>query len=159
MHLYFLRHAPALARSEWSGTDDLRPLSDHGEETARTVARRIAELDLALDVILTSPFERALRTAVIVHEALGGVPPLVQERLLEPARFNPKALASLLAPHAKAGNVMLVGHDPSMTSVLSPLVGGGRFQMKKGGLALVEFDPHAPTESVLKWFVPPRLLR
>jgi len=119
----------------------------------------IVALDLGLDAILSSPFERALRTAYIVRAHLGDAPALVEEPSLEPSSFSLDALGTMLAPYREASAVMLVGHEPSMTEVLESLLGGGRYALKKGGLVRVDLDPLEPSTAILKWFAPPRLLR
>ena len=158
MRLYFLRHALAYSRSEWDGPDSARPLSEDGLRTAADVAEAIAMMDLGLSAILSSPFERALRTAVIVRDRLPDPPPLVEEPGLEPSAFSLSSLLKMLAPCGDDAAVMIVGHEPSMTGVLEALVGGGRYVLKKGGLLRVDVDTHEPTRAILKWFVPPRLL-
>ena len=159
MRLYFLRHATAYSRDEWDGPDSERPLSDEGLGTAADIAETIDVLDLGLGVILSSPFERALRTAIIVREQLRDAPPLVEERALEPSSFCLEALTAMLAPYRETAAVMLVGHEPTMTEVLEALLGGGRYALKKGGLVRVDLDPIDLSGAVLRWFAPPRLLK
>jgi phosphohistidine phosphatase len=159
LELYLLRHATAYSRDEWGGPDSERPLSEPGLKTAACVAEAIAAMDLGLGVILTSPFERALRTATIVRDHMADAPPLVEEPRLEPAAFSLDSLAAMLAPYGDALAVMVVGHEPTMTEVLGGLLGGGRYVLKKGGLVRVDLDPTDPSGAVLKWFAPPRLLK
>lgn len=159
MKLYLLRHAAAHARDDWAGPDSERPLSKEGLDTAADVAQTIVELDLGLGVILSSPFERAFRTASIVREHLTDAPPLVTEPGLEPSSFSLDALTTMLAPYRETSAVMLVGHEPSITTVLEALLGGGHYELKKGGLARVDLDPLELSGAVLKWFAPPRLLK
>jgi phosphohistidine phosphatase SixA len=159
MNVYLLRHGPALSRESWDGPDELRPLTSDGEDLVYDVASRIRRLGLALDVVLTSPYERALRTATVLCERLADETPLIQDPRLEPGRFDADALVTMAQPYEDAGAIMMVGHDPSMSTAISDLVGGGRFSLRKGGLARVDLDPASPETSTLVWFVPPRLLR
>lgn len=159
MRLYLLRHAPALSRREWTEPDAGRPLTENGEEVARSVARRIRQLDLGLEVIVTSPYERALRTAVIVHDELHNHPVrLIEDARLEPARFTLDALDELLRPFDDDASIMLVGHEPSMTEVISQVIEGGRLALKKGGLVRIDTDPGMRTSGTLKWLIPPSVL-
>jgi len=158
MKLYFLRHAPALSREEWDASDDLRPLSVEGAALARNVALRIASMDLGLVAIITSPYKRALGTALPVSEALGAGATLIEDRGLEPGMFTRSSLAGMLARYAAAPALMVVGHEPCMTGVISDVIGGGRLNMKKGGLARVDIDPVTLQDGVLRFFVPPGLL-
>src|SRR5262245_36346525 len=70
MNLYLLRHAKACDRSKKWTPDSKRPLTPEGEEKMYDVARGIKKLDLSFDVILASPYARALRTAQIAAEVL-----------------------------------------------------------------------------------------
>jgi phosphohistidine phosphatase len=159
MKLYFLRHGPALSRGEWDGADSDRPLSADGEAVVRSVARWIVEWQLGLDAILTSPYERALRTARIVEETLADGTPLVYEPGLEPGRFTLDSLWETASGRADSQSILLVGHEPSMSEVLSEVVGGGRYGFKKGGLARVDLYAVSPPAGELRWLVPPRLMR
>lgn len=158
MKLYMLRHGPALSRSEWKQSDELRPLSDHGVEVVRAVTNKMAALDLGIELIVTSPFERALRTAAMLRESLGGDVELQEDKGLEPGRFDLEALAEILSRTPEAGAVVVVGHEPSMSTVLSSVVGGGALTFKKAGLARADLWSAAPPAGELRWLVPPSLL-
>ena len=58
MKLFFLRHGLAGDRSEWKGNDATRPLTDNGVEKMQRTAATLAQLDLELDAIITSPLVR-----------------------------------------------------------------------------------------------------
>lgn len=158
VRLYFFRHGPALSRSEWDESDDQRPLSEQGESVVRSVSKRIKALELGLGVILASPYERALRTAAILHDVLGDEVPLLEEHGLEPAAFDLDSLADMLEPHRTLDSVVLVGHEPSMSRTASDLIGGGTLVLKKAGLIRIDLNPGTPLTGELRWLVPPSLL-
>lgn len=116
-------------------------------------------LELGVGVILTSPYERALRTAAILRDVLGEETPLLEEHGLEPGTFNLDSLADMIEPHRTLDSVLLVGHEPSMSSVASELVGGGTFVLKKAGLVRIDLYSGTPLSGELRWLVPPSLLR
>ncbi|MRS12244.1 MAG: hypothetical protein EG823_04130 [Actinobacteria bacterium] len=157
MKLYFLRHGPALSREEWTGDDDLRPLSEHGVSVIREVARHMARLRLGIEVALTSPCERALRTALLVCEEIPSIR-CVEDARLGPGTFGPGVLAAILEPYSEQESLLLVGHDPSMTTAIAGLMGGGRLDLKKGGLLRIDLDPASPSTGVLRWYATPSLL-
>lgn len=68
MKLYFVRHG----ESEWNATKLHQPpdvkLSANGLRQAEFVAKRFKNIDI--DIILTSPFERARKTAEIIGEEI-----------------------------------------------------------------------------------------
>jgi len=51
-----------------------------------------------------------------------------------------------------------VGHEPDFSDTISRLIGGGRLDLKKGGLALVELEDRATPAGRLLWLLPPRVL-
>ena len=70
MNLYILRHGIAAEREEWDKDDALRPLTREGEKQMAEVARAMKKMGLEFDLILSSPSERAKKTAEIVAEKL-----------------------------------------------------------------------------------------
>jgi phosphohistidine phosphatase SixA len=78
------------------------------------------------------------------------------------AHGTPAAIVAALARQPRDALVALVGHEPTLGSLLARLVegeSGDRFAFKKGGAALVDLPagPRAPGRLV--WFVKPRILR
>jgi phosphohistidine phosphatase len=155
MKLYFLRHGLAGDRATWQGADCDRPLTDEGKEKMARTADTLAALDLALDAIVTSPLVRAHQTAEIVARKLNGVQ-LIKDDRLDP-EFDSRRLAKILADHSTASELMLVGHEPGFSMTIGELIGGGRVECKKGGVACVKLD--APfLRGELVWLAPPKIL-
>ncbi|MEO6835252.1 MAG: histidine phosphatase family protein [Candidatus Tumulicola sp.] len=157
MRCYFLRHGIAVDPEQWPGKDFDRPLTGEGRARMGREAKTIAELDLNLDVIVTSPLERAKQTAAIVAEKLK-----LQDRLVEDSRlglgFEPSRLGEVLRAHPGAGAMLLVGHEPGMSLTIGRVVGGARIDFKKGSLACVSFTDPSSLTGELAWLVPPKLL-
>lgn len=157
MKVYFLRHGKAANRAEWAGGDDDRPLTREGEEAMTREAAALRALDLAPDVIVTSPLARARRTAEIVADGLG-----LRGRLVEDERlahgFDVHRLAQVLAAHDPADVVMVVGHEPDFSAAVAELIGGGEIVMKKGGLARVDVTAPVAGGGELVWLLTPPLL-
>jgi phosphohistidine phosphatase len=156
MELYFLRHGPAGAREAWDGDDADRPLTDRGRELTRRVATRLAATGLTLDVVVTSPYVRALQTAEIAAEALGSAAPETDE-LLRPG-FDLRGLAAILQRHAGVQRLMLVGHEGDFSSAIGQLVGSADLVLRKSGVAMVELPDPAVPRGTLRWLAPPLLL-
>ena len=135
MNLFLLRHAKAQPRSPKWRPDSKRPLTPEGESSMFEVARGIKALDVSFDVILTSPYVRALRTAEILAEVYES------EKLFETARLAPEAGAKEILDEVNenfsaAGGVVLVGHEPTMSHLISTLLtgdGGMAMELKKAG--------------------------
>ena len=84
MDVYLVRHAAAFDRDPDRWPDDgRRPLTPKGEEEFRLAARGLARLVSRVDAVLSSPYERAWRTAQILSE-LDSWPVTEASPVLEP---------------------------------------------------------------------------
>jgi phosphohistidine phosphatase len=156
MEIYFLRHGDAGAAEGWKGTDAERPLSAEGTARMRREADVIARLHPGVDLILTSPLVRARQTAQIVARALHKESALTPDERLAPG-FHAGALARILEDYVARGGLMLVGHEPDFSRVISACTGGGRLECKKGSLIRVDITGPSLT-GILVWLLPPRVL-
>jgi len=157
MKLYFLRHGLAGERSEWTGDDCDRPLIREGKKRMAREAARMKALKLNVEYIISSPLVRAHQTAEIVARHLGLLDRLIDDELLKPG-FDVGALKEILKRHAAAEAIMLVGHEPDFSSIISSIIGGGRITFKKGGLACVNLPDHTTLTGNLVWLIPPLVL-
>ena len=151
MNLYFLRHGEA-DWPNWKKSDDERPLTDRGRKEMEKVADFLRLLDIGLDQIITSPLPRAKQTAQIVADRLKLK--LHEDSVLQPG-FDPSGLKHILRKYP-GKNVMIVGHEPDFTGVISALTGGS-LKLSKAGLALV--DVESPKKGRLLWLIPPRIAK
>jgi phosphohistidine phosphatase len=157
MILYFLRHGLAGSHEEWKGDDALRPLTKKGMKNMVSQAKCINEMELNLDVIVTSPLARAFQTADIVADELKMGEKLVQDERLAPG-FGMDDLAQVLQSYPDASNIMLVGHEPDFSQTVSALIGGSRLVIKKGGLARIDVFNADPLQGKLIWLLPPSVM-
>jgi phosphohistidine phosphatase len=157
VRLYFLRHGKAEARGDWHKADALRPLTAEGERLVAAETRAIGRLTPGLEVIVTSPLARARRTAEIVADALGLLDVLVDDERLGHG-LDARVLARVAAGYAGVENLMVVGHEPDFSLTIAELIGGGRVDMKKGGLARVDVRGPGLDGGVLAWLLTPAQL-
>jgi len=162
MEIIFLRHAPAGEREDWAKTgrpDSERPLTADGRKRAREAAKGLAAFIETADLVATSPWARAKETAEIAAKALGA--PLVESNFLLPHR-SPASLAGWLSG-LDGERVILVGHEPHLSKVVSWLLTGSAARsivaLKKAQAALLETKKAAAGGAVLIWSLPPRVLR
>jgi phosphohistidine phosphatase SixA len=59
MEIYLIRHAIAMAREEWSESDDKRPLTEKGKKKMEQIAAGLAAMEIDFTHIFTSPLVRA----------------------------------------------------------------------------------------------------
>ena len=161
MEIIFLRHALAAQREDWARTgrpDSERPLTMGGRKLAREAAKGLAKLIKTADLVVTSPWVRAQETAEIAAKALDA--PLVESDFLLPHR-SPSSLAAWLSG-LDGHRVVLVGHEPHLTKVISWLMTGGDSHgvvvLKKTQALLLEPRKAAAGSAVLAWSLPPRIL-
>jgi phosphohistidine phosphatase len=159
MIVYFLRHASAGTRHGNSTQDEKRPLDKDGIEQCASIGRLLASIDAVPDIILSSPLKRAFQTATLVANEIG----YEQDIELTPAMrpdANYEAFSELLREHSKAKSVMVVGHNPTISSFFSLLMTGGAnntaIAMKKGAVASVDY---AAKRCTLNWIVTPKIAR
>ena len=152
MEVYFLRHGEA-DWPKWKKSDDERPLTKRGKKQMRDVARFLDHLKVRPDLIVTSPLPRAAQTAEIAADYLKAK--LRKDELLAPG-FGASKLPTVLKRHG-ARVLMLVGHEPDFTQVISELTGAS-LKLSKGGVALLDVDPESE-EGKLLWLFPPKFAR
>jgi phosphohistidine phosphatase len=152
MILYFLRHGLAGDKTKWQSDDRLRPLTQEGNASMIHTAERIAALNLGLDLIISSPLVRAYQTAEIVARRLAMMDNLVQDERLAPG-VGFQGLAGILAGHFE-DTIMLVGHEPDFSGMLTTLIGGGKLVLQKGGVARVDLTSNEPLLGKLVWLLP-----
>jgi phosphohistidine phosphatase len=162
VYLYLVRHAVAHKRDAERWPDDSeRPLTPEGEEDFVGAARGLARIVPEVDILLSSPYERAWRTAEILTQQAGW--PTPQELpALEPD-VRPEKAVLALQTYAKSQSVALVGHRPCLHELAVYLLtgdaGGADMKIKKGGVVCIEFDdaPEAGA-GTLRWLFTPRVL-
>ena len=152
MELYFLRHGEA-DWPDWKKSDDERPLTKRGKREMRDVAKFLDRLKVRPDLIVTSPLPRAAQTAEIAADYLKAK--LRKDELLAPG-FGPSKLRTVIKRH-RAKVLMLVGHEPDFTQVISELTGAS-LKLSKGGVALLDVDPESE-EGKLLWLFPPKFAK
>ncbi len=156
MRIYFLRHGIAEDVSA-SGTDRDRELTPDGIDEMEREAEGIKRLNLDLDLVLSSPYPRASATAEMVTAALGITDNLLIDPRLAPG-FRLGDLQQIVAGAGAKRRIMLVGHNFDLPTIAAQLVGGGRIDLKKGGLIRVDTEEVEPGRGALKWVLSPKHL-
>jgi len=164
MKLLIVRHAIAQNRLLYATShknDDLRSLTPKGRRRMGEADRGLRHLVPAVDLLTTSPLVRAVQTAEILAETLGGPAP-VQVPVLAPGS-GPRDVGRWLATQIDTALLALVGHEPDLSQLISWLTtgtSGGCVHFKKGAACLLECRslPEAGACRLL-WLLAPRQLR
>jgi phosphohistidine phosphatase len=163
LYVYLIRHAVAHKRDQERWPDDSRrPLTPEGEEEFEGTARGLARIVPEVEVLLSSPHERAWRTAEILAEQAGWSPPETLPAL-EPD-IPPEEVVIALETYAGKQSIALTGHRPCLHELAVYLLtgdaGSADMKIKKGGVVCIEFED-APKAGAgkLRWLFTPRVLR
>jgi phosphohistidine phosphatase len=165
MNLYLMRHGIALASDDPSVTHESeRPLTNKGVKRMRKAVKGLARLNVSFDAVLTSPLLRARQTAEIVASALG-----IEDHLEEISGLAPEStvehLLFGLARYQDREHLLLVGHEPLLSSTALQLLGGRQpakldFDLKKGSLCRIEVETLSTAKpGKLHWLLTPKQLR
>lgn len=164
MDLLIIRHADAGDRDEFAKSgkpDHLRPLSDKGRRQMERGAPAFPALVPEPDLLLSSPFTRALQTAGYVRDAYGGKLDIETTDALEPERA-PAELRRVLRGR-DADTVIVVGHEPHLGSLATWLIAGrtdAGVTLKKGAACLIRLDGKLARDAgTLRWLVDVKMLR
>jgi phosphohistidine phosphatase len=163
VELLLVRHAIAFNRDpdRWPDDGD-RPLTPEGEARFRKAARGLRTLVPSVELVLSSPYPRAWRTAELLTEEAGWPAPQPSEAL-EAERSRSDAMGAIRS-QAGRGSLALVGHEPNLSELASFLLTGSErrllLEMKKGGVVCLALpEGLAGGKALLRWVATPKMLR
>lgn len=152
MTLYFLRHGDAVESPHFHDTQ--RPLSEEGKRQIHIVAQFLRAGRNEVEIILSSPLVRARETAEIIRNALGVTAVITTDTLV--AGTSLRELFGFINEQ-RSHSLLLVGHEPQLSSAISVLTGGDdhfRVEMRKASLARIDTEfPVRKGHAVLSWLV------
>ena len=159
--LIFMRHA----KSDWSvpGQKDFyRILNNRGLGDAPRMGRKLLELGVKPDLIVSSPAERAKATAEYVGEQLSY--PL-DAIVLDPEVYEASVRSLLVVVNAledKFSNVIIFGHNPTHTYLAEYLTQEAIGNIPTAGAVCIEFELDSwslvsANTGKMKWFVYPKM--
>jgi phosphohistidine phosphatase len=156
--LLVIRHG----KSDWStgDPDRDRPLSPRGRDAAMVIGRALRLADRVPDLVLTSPAVRAETTARLAAE-VGEWDHVPIEVVEEFYGSGPGTVIGCLRERARTDRLAVIGHEPTWSSLVSILIGGGRLRMPTAAVAAVEvpaWHSLGPDTATLAWMIIPRLL-
>ncbi len=159
--LLLMRHG----KSDWKETgpdDHSRPLAKRGRGAARLMGRFLASCGQTPDLAIASSAERARATVELAAKAGAWRSPIRTERALYDA--EPEAVLELVrAVDDRVERLLIAGHEPCWSALVSLLAGGGRVRFPTAAVACVIFEQAswaqvAAGQGELEWLVTPKLL-
>lgn len=150
MLVIFFRHGIAEEQGHGvPGEDTQRHLVKKGVRQTKLVARALKQLGAKPDIILTSPFFRAVETAEAAASAWKKPARMVHTDSLKP-NGNWSAVLRAINHHATADQtVMLVGHQPTLGTYAMRALGGKtihEFGFPKSGCIAINWEGKASSE-------------
>ena len=162
MELIILRHGEAGTRVPLPDRDSERALTVAGKREVEEVAASLRALKLEIDHIITSPLARSLETARVVAKELNMSKEVEAWDELKP-EGDRSALYERLSKLKQESSVLVVGHEPYLSFLISDLISGNtrsRIVLKKAGMAKVAINSLTPKASgELRWLLTPRQLK
>ena len=136
--LVVLRHAKS--NRAYFVEDIHRPLSMEGIERIKKVSHKKSDFFKKADVIISSPANRALHTAIIMINELNiDFEQLVVDQDLY-TFSSTKVIDYVYALNEQWNKVVLVGHNPAFMETINHFSDAGINHLRTAGLAKITFD-------------------
>ncbi len=155
--IFILRHGDAEPRGRVPEAD--RQLTPKGKRDVERVVKLALGKKLSPELILTSPYRRAVETAEIVRGLLPGKIRLIETPSLLP-EARPEETWKELRSFAKTKQILIAGHEPHLSHLVAYLLGTPSLDLdlKKGALVRISLQSVTPEpRGQLKWIVTPAL--
>lgn len=141
--------------------DATRGLTEAGKQQAAQMAAWLKQDIGTVDIVISSPFARAMGTAVVMADALGSY--VASTKMLEPDVEPEECWAEIERLAQQSEHVLIVGHDPAINKLLAWLISGGAIRFDHGAIAHVKVktmnrQTHEQVVAKLHWLVDPKLV-
>lgn len=157
MKLYLLRHAHS---QDGARMDASRKLTAKGKKQCAAIKTFTEELGVSFDVVLSSPFRRAVDTV----KGIIGRGPDAEITELEPDATVEQAWRAIMFHVEHSDHVLICTHSPLIHELLSSccFVFNGRHVFSHGSMCHVDTGPERDSDeendSGFRWFVRPHLI-
>jgi phosphohistidine phosphatase len=162
MQLFIVRHGIAIDREDPKcPADPERFLTEEGIEKTRQVAKGVAEVGAVPDLMISSPYLRAMQTAEIFAEELEYSKQKIRKSDFLLPGAEPLQLFRELTKDKDESVVFVFGHAPHLDDLVATSLSTKHHisALKKAGVALVELRRLVPPSGELVWLATPKLLR
>jgi phosphohistidine phosphatase len=108
------------------------------------IAQGLKELGAKIDLIITSSYARAIGTTKILRQVFDlKKEDIVETEHLTPVGYGDQLINLINEKYADVQNIALVGHEPSLSNLVSVLLSGDpnlSLNLKKGGVCRLSVD-------------------
>ena len=159
--LLVMRHA----KSDWGqagSSDHDRPLAPRGITAARRMGRFLSESGSAPDLVVSSTAARALQTAELAAEEGNWGCVIATSADLYGGDLE-RVLEAVAAVDPDVDRLLITGHEPTWSFLVSWLMGGGRVRMPTAAVARLDLEVGGwaglkAGSCELRWLVTPKML-
>ncbi len=153
LQLWLMRHGIA-EDPDAAGSDEARALSDHGRQQVTRAAAWLRERIASPELVWHSPLRRTTETAHAVADALGVTAAPQSQLVLAPGMQAERLLAAVGASAAEI--ILCIGHQPDIGAAIQDCIGGGRFAVAPGTMAVIDFrGPVIPRGGIMRCLIDP----
>ena len=159
MEVYLLRHGIADDDSP-TGRDSDRQLTAEGRRKLKDVLKTIAAAGVSPDVIVSSPYLRALQTAEIAREILGYQDEVHRSDALVPESDPQQVWQEIRNSYKGMNSIVLASHEPLMSRCAGFLLGYPDLlvDFKKGAIVRIDVEQFGvQPRGLLRWMLVPKL--
>jgi phosphohistidine phosphatase len=162
MNLYIVRHGIAIDREDPKCPPDPdRFLTDEGTDRTKQAAKGLVELGIAADLLISSPYLRAMQTAEIFAHALNYPKPKIRRTDLLLPGSDAALFYKELSKDKHSATILCFGHAPQLDDLIAAGIGAKHHvtSLKKAGVAYIELKRVSPPSGELVWLATPKMLR
>ena len=157
--LFILRHGQAEDLTQCLTKNDFdRNLTEEGKEKIQKLSLFFNGLQEGIELVLSSPYNRAKDTAELFTSNLIPKPELKIVDFLS-CGASSKDIVKGLFSYSALNKVVLVGHSPDLEMFLGKLVGAERIKLKKGALAKITLNNSIELSGELEWLITAKLVK
>lgn len=160
--LLIMRHA----KSEWGvglSSDQERPLARRGIKDAKRMGKTITKIGAVPDLILSSPAVRARTTAEVAKKA-GHWDAGIE---IVPTFYGGSwadVVDGILGSGTSVERILVTGHEPTWSDLVSVLTGGSLFAMPTAAVACISvvgstWSSLGANCAELQWHITPRMIK
>jgi phosphohistidine phosphatase len=133
--LYLLRHGEAEPGIGHLG-DLRRPLTEKGINYIKSLSGDLKSRKVEVDRILVSPSLRTSQTAAIISEYIPHKEIQIHDEIYDAEVSDLVRILQKIEPYI--GSILLIGHNPALSTLVSKITGVEHINMPPGMLAIVE---------------------